>query len=272
MAKGHACCAHLPPVPWSRLTTHSTPSFPGPLFQSSLFITIDLETFTLDPSGLDRPSRPGWVALLCALGEEATTSSKSRDLPTSVARNPSATMAGNGNNHSLPRRPVPQQSTSTFDAADLTRRFEQLLSARRITELADRSRSRSTTPHSSSSRSPSANPASSTPPSYSSLRNIPKVATPPLDSASIRFRSMLLALAVTPVKYENPGLLDEALGAIPLDKIYGEADEESQVLQAQAASISDKERPRWGYQDCVIRSLLRYVSAPNPCHLSIALQ
>ena len=145
-----------------------------------------------------------------------------------------------------------------FDATDLTNRFEQLLSARRMTELAERARSRPSTPsqhHRSSSRPTST--SSTVPPSYSSLRNIPKVATAPQDSASIRFRSLLIAASVTPVKYENPGLLDDALAVIPLERIYSEADEESQLLQAQAASISDAEKPKWGYQDCVIRALLR---------------
>ena len=181
--------------------------------------------------------------------------------------------------HSMPPKGASANAHGDFDPAELTRQFEQLLRTRRLNNLADRTRSRTGSPapldRVASSSSPSRQPSSasitkpsphhphrtsasgSLPPSYASLRNLPKAPTPPKDASSLRFRNLLLTLSVTPTKYENPGLLDEAMRVIPLDRIYSEGEEESQILQAQAASLGENEKPEWGYQDCVIRALLR---------------
>ncbi|KAL8746703.1 MAG: hypothetical protein Q9184_007710 [Pyrenodesmia sp. 2 TL-2023] len=165
------------------------------------------------------------------------------------------------------------QLPKPFDPRDLTHQFEQLLRTRRLNALTERSRSRrgsQSSPYSSptpsrhsSRRAPQLPPRPSTDNTiplapYGSLRNMPKVPSPPQDTNSIRFRNQLITLSHGPLKYENPGLLDEALAVIPLDRIYGEAEDESQLLQVQAVSIGPHVKPEWGYQDCVIRALLRW--------------
>lgn len=166
-------------------------------------------------------------------------------------------MAGN-------RDVVPTSLDAQFDfnAADLSKQFEQLLLTKRLNELEERARG----PRSSSSHRPATpqsaprqqSPAAQNiPPRYNAYGNIPLVPCMPQDAASHKFRNMLLSLSVVPTKWENPGLLDEALTHIPIDRIYSEAEEEHNIMKGMAASMGDNKKEEWGYQDCVIRSLLR---------------
>ena len=164
---------------------------------------------------------------------------------------------------------------------DLTEQFRQKLSTQRMNELSRRSSSRYLSARSQqhhafrppSVRLPprhgSANPQlessdahiddfslGQAPTSYSSLRNIPLVPAPPSDTQSHRFRNHLHMLSETPCKWENPGLLDEAMRQIPLERLSNEASEEAAMLQATAESIGKK--PAWVYQDCVIRALMKW--------------
>ena len=152
-------------------------------------------------------------------------------------------------------------------ARDLTDRFRQVLSTKRMNELSRLSaqqRDAQVYPHMDRdygspliTHHPYATSGNALP-SYSSLRNIPLVPAQPHDTRSIRFRNMLHTLSGMPGKWENPGLLDEALRVVPLQRIYEDAEEESQLLQAEAASLGGGKKPAWGYQDCVIRALMRW--------------
>lgn len=92
--------------------------------------------------------------------------------------------------------------------------------------------------------------------SSAGIPNLPLVPTPATERTHLQFRNQLMLLSETPMKWENPGLLDEAMKHIPLERIYNQAEEERTMLEKSAAGTGQK--PRWAYQDCVIRALLKW--------------
>lgn len=172
-------------------------------------------------------------------------------------------MAGTGHT-----APTSLDEQFDFNAGDLSKQFEQLLLTRRLNDLEERARPsrQSSSQRPSTPQPPFQQPAQvaqNVPPKYNAYRNVPLVPCPPQDAASLKFRNMLLSLSVVPTKWENPGLLDEALKHIPIDRIYAEAEEEHNIMKGMAASMGGNRKEEWGYQDCVIRSLLRCVFASN---------
>jgi len=161
--------------------------------------------------------------------------------------------------HGAQRAPAAADVDADQLAADMTERFRQVLSTKRMNELTSRSvTSRSSSPAPRDFGTPQPPPVQNALPSYSSLRNIPLEPQAPQDARSLRFRNMLHSLSNMPLRWENPGLLDEALRVVPLEQIYNEAEEESQILQAEAESLGSGKKAAWGYQDCVVRALMRW--------------
>ncbi|KAF2691896.1 hypothetical protein K458DRAFT_285070 [Lentithecium fluviatile CBS 122367] len=160
--------------------------------------------------------------------------------------------------HGAPRAPAAAVDPDQL-ASEMTERFRQVLSTKRMNDLTSRSAtSRSSSPAPRDFGTPQPPPVPNALPSYSSLRNIPLVPQAPQDARSLRFRNMLQSLSNMPLRWENPGLLDEALRVVPLEQIYNEAEEESQILQAEAESLGSGKKAAWGYQDCVVRALMRW--------------
>jgi hypothetical protein len=209
------------------------------------------------------------------LNTSRETQDHADDSQSSITINLQGGMSSSEFLHSVP---VSKQSPRSFGsleyderwAINLREQFEALLRTKRLEKLGREQKV--PTNHGPSSNLPTLEQSSSIkvaeslessrgkPPSYSSLRHTSRIPSPPVDSKSIKFRNLLIALSLTPTRFELPDLLDAALQAIPLERIYGEAEEESQVLQAQAETMGDGRGPEWGYQDCVIRALLRYVT------------
>lgn len=102
--------------------------------------------------------------------------------------------------------------------------------------------------------STSPNPVSPRP-SYDSLPSFSLTLTESLlgDSTAYKFYALLSRLSKTPIKWESPGLSNEALHDINLGSVYIEAEK-----IAKADSMDFGRRHDWGYEDYMIRALAIY--------------
>ncbi|CAO2655364.1 Nn.00g104280.m01.CDS01 [Neocucurbitaria sp. VM-36] len=144
---------------------------------------------------------------------------------------------------------------------ELTLQFRALLSQKRVQTLRDiksHVAEHNVGVTGESSSQPKYDDDDRPPPLYFTIRNIPCVPTQPVDRKAMRFRALLLQLSAKPLEWENPGLLDEALRVVPLERIYKEAEEETLIFQAEAESLGSGWKAAWGHQDCVARALLRW--------------
>lgn len=141
----------------------------------------------------------------------------------------------------MPR--VPTTTISGSEASALTRTFRETLSEARKAKLA-KARQKS--------------PPSSWQPSSPIIHNIPISPQQPQSQQSIRFKNLLWSLSSKPFQWNNPDLLDEALAQFPLDMLHRQAEKEFDTLRADAKAHSPARRPIMGFEDCVIKALLRW--------------
>lgn len=143
--------------------------------------------------------------------------------------------------HCTPR--VRTTAISGREASALTRTFRETLSEARKAKLA---------------KAFQKSPPLLWNPSSPIIHNIPISPQQPQSQKSIRFKDLLWSLSSKPFQWNNPDLLDEALAQLPLDMLHRQAEKEFEIVRADAKAHSPARRPILGFEDCVIKALLRW--------------